>query len=141
MYCVEHYVFEPAIEYPADYMAPKGRDFETETQLLSHGSFSQSIEQAFQTLVGLLEEVEEAPEILVNLRVQLPQSLVEVAPDQMVRQSYHTPDYEIGMRLAVDDLGHFTCTLYSEHYGADYDGNDVIEQTNEYRVRWDQCTL
>lgn len=141
MYCLEHYILEPAMEFPADYMAPAGKDFETETQLLSQGSFSQSIEQAFQTLAGLLEEVEEAPGILVNLRVQLPQSLVEVTSDQMVRQSYHTPDYEIGMRLAVDDLGHFAFTLYSEHYRADYDGNDMIEQTNEYRVRWNQCIL
>ena len=141
MYCLEHYVFEPAIEFPADYMAPAGKDFETEITLLSHGSFFQSIEQAFQALVRLLEEVEEAPEFLANLRIQLPQALVEVTPDQMVRQAYHTPDYEIGMRLAVDDLGHFTCTLYSEHYGADYDGNDILDQTNEYRVRWNQCIL
>lgn len=141
MYNVEHYVFEPAIEFPADYMAPKGHDFETETQLLSHGSFFYSIEQAFESLAHLLEEVEEALEVLTNLRIQLPNALVEVTPDQMVRQAYHISDYEIGMRLAVDDLGHFTYTLYSEHYGADYNGNDILDQTNEYRVRWESCTM
>lgn len=154
MYCLEHYVFEPAIEYPADYMAPAGKDFETETQLLSQGSFLTSVGLAYQAFSDHLktsyqeetdnQTVPNLPQ-LQDLFLKLAPALVAVTPDQMVRAtyelSYGNQEHDLGLRLAIDPLGHYSLTFYHEAYGQDYNEEYVLEQTNEYRVRWNQCTL
>lgn len=154
MYCVEHYILEPAMEFPADYMAPKGRVLETETQLLSQGSFLTSVGLAYQAfsehlVTSYQEQVDDPtmPDIpeLQDLFLKLLPALVTVAPDQMARvtheMSYGTQEHELGMRLAIDPLGHYSATFYHETYGQDYNEEWVLEQTNEYRVRWNECTL
>lgn len=152
MYCVEHYLLEPAIEYPADYMAPKGRDFETETQLLSRGSFLTSVGLVYQAfsehlLTSYQEETGDQTTSdlppLQDLFLKLFPALTTVTPDQMVRatyeMSYGTQEHEIGMRLAINPLGHYSLTFYHDTYGQDYNEEYVLEQTNEYRVRWNPC--
>ena len=154
MYCVEHYLLEPAMEFPADYMAPAGKDFETETQLLSHGSFLTSLGLAYQAFSEHLrasyqeetdgQTVPDLPQ-LQDLFLKLLSALATVTPDQMVRVtyelSYGNQEHDLGMRLAIDPLGHYSVTFYHEAYGQDYNEEYVLEQTNEYRVRWNQCIL
>lgn len=156
MYRLEHYVFEPAMEYPADYMAPKGHDFETETQLLSHGSFLTSVGLAYQAFSnhlfsscqdqsGVLAEVDVLRSHLQNLFLELLPSLTRVTPDQMVRSmyelTYNDQVHELGMRLSIGALGRYGLTFYHEACGQDYNEDYVLEQTQEWRVRWNQCTL
>lgn len=154
MYCLEHYLLEPAIEYPADYMAPAGKDFETETQLLSQGSFLTSVGLAYQAFsehlrVSYQEETDDqtVPDLppLQDLFLKLLSALATVTPDQMVRATYDLSyggyEHEIGMRLAIDPLGYYSVTFYHDTYGQDYNEEWVLEQTNEYRVRWNQCIL
>lgn len=154
MYCVEHYLLEPAIEYPADYMAPAGKDFETETQLLSQGSFLTSVGLAYQAFSDHLrasyqeetdgQTVPDLPQ-LQDLFLKLLSALATVTPDQMVRAtyelSYGNQEHDLGLRVAIDPLGHYSVTFYHEAYGQDYNEEYVLEQTNEYRVRWNQCIL
>ena len=154
MYCLEHYILEPTIEYPADYMAPAGKDFETETILLSHGSFLTSVGLAYQTfsehlLTSYQEKTDDSSlsdlPPLQDLFLKLLSALATVTPDQMVRAtyelSYGNQEHDLGMRLAIDPLGHYSLTFYHEAYGQDYNEEWTLEQTNEYRVRWNQCTL
>lgn len=154
MYCLEHYLLEPAIEYPADYMAPAGKDFETETQLLSQGSFLTSVGLAYQAFSDHLktsyqEETDDhtVPDLpqLQDLFLKLLSALATVTPDQMVRAtyelSYGNQEHDLGLRLAIDPLGYYSVTFYHEAYGQDYNEEYVLEQTNEYRVRWNQCIL
>lgn len=154
MYTVEHYILEPAMEFPADYMAPKGRDLETETQLLSQGSFLTSVGLAYQAfsehlLTSCQEETDDPaiPDIpeLQDLFLKLLPALATVTSDQMVRATYEMSygdyEHEIGMRLAIDPLGHYSVTFYHEAYGQDYNEEWVLEQTDQYRVRWNQCIL
>lgn len=156
MYRLEHYVFEPAMEFPADYMAPKGHDFETETQLLSQGSFltlvgisyqafSEHLLTSCQDQSGALAEMDVLRSYLQNLFLELLPSLTRVTLDQMVRVTYELScgdyEHEIGMRLSIDALGRYGLTFYHEAYGQDYNEDYVLEQTNEYRMRWDECTM
>ena len=154
MYRLEHYLLEPAIEFPADYMAPAGKDFETETQLLSQGSFLTSVGLAYQAfsehlITSYQEETDDSslsdlPQ-LADLFLKLLPALVAVTPDQMVRVTYELSygnyEHELGMRLSIDALGYYGLTFYHEAYGQDYNEDYVLEQTNEYRVRWESCTM
>ena len=133
-------------------MAPAGKDFETETQLLGQGSFLPSVGLAYQAfsehlLSSYQEETNDSSLLdlpqLADLFLKLLPALVAVAPDQMVRITYELSyggyEHEIGMRLAIDPLGYYSLAFCHDTYGQDYNEEWVLEQTNEYRVRWNQC--